>query len=423
MEQTTLIIGLILGLIILKVKREISLAIFFAGLIWYPYYLSFMVGSLNFTLIRLLILFLLLKLFNINSRFNSNKIDRYVLIWGIVTLIIPLLTYTLPISKVLENKSGLLMNTVLVYFITRMCIQTKKELISFSKAIVLILVPYAILGIMESIYHWQPFIIFKHYMPPGWVDPGTGISADRFGMARAYGPTGNPIMFGIIFMIMAPFLNILKNTINKINYLTCLILIAFGAMSSLSSGPLMLLLIYYFIYSLQKIKHIIKPLLWTFAFGIVSVAIISNRPFYHVIASYANPFGGAYWHRAKLIDLTIHNFNEWFLSGYGGNDPGWGPELGARWTDITNHFIAVATSYGLAGLVIFCTIIFLSIKYSIRILKQNPECEPTIWPFITILVSLCVVLNSCTLFSQALTCYYIVLGVNNFLITSAATKV
>jgi len=147
--------------------------------------------------------------------------------------------------------------------------------------------------------------------------------------------------------------------------------------------------------------------------SILGVSIVSNRPFYHVFFSYLNPVGGTSWHRAKLMELAIHHFNEWCLYGYGGRDPGWGPDLGARWTDITNQFIYMGVDYGLFGLVVFVALFVFSIRgLRARYGSVPPGLFRTLcWSYGSMMAMLLITLNSCTLFDQTRSLLFFQFGV------------
>jgi hypothetical protein len=163
---------------------------------------------------------------------------------------------------------------------------------------------------------------------------------------------------------------------------------------------------------MERFKYMAKPLLGLMLGGCFVVDLISNRTFYHVMASYANPIGGSGWHRAKLIDLAIENFNEWWLMGYGGVDPGWGSRLGMTWTDITSHYISVGVSYGVWGVIGLVGIMVTAVLLLMR--GHNKSKDPTFqswcWAFGSLLAVLAVSFTSCTLFDQTRTHFYGMLG-------------
>ena len=167
-----------------------------------------------------------------------------------------------------------------------------------------------------------------------------------------------------------------------------------------------------FAFVLERHKGVVKPMLW---FGIAScfiVDLISNRTFYHVMASYANPIGGSGWHRARLIDLAIERFSEWWLLGYRGEDPGWGGRLGMAFTDITNNYIQMGVFYGLWGMIGLIGIMATAVIMIVRAHNQTQDekFRSWSWAFGSLLGVLAISFTSLTLFDQSQTYFYAMIG-------------
>ncbi|GAG51455.1 unnamed protein product, partial [marine sediment metagenome] len=160
-----------------------------------------------------------------------------------------------------------------------------------------------------------------------------------------------------------------------------------GAMSSVSGGPWNALMFTVFILAIERNKQLVKPLLMFFVFSCIFIGIASNRPFYHVIVSYANPLGGAAGHRAIIIDCAIEDFGKWWLVGYRGQDPGWGPKLGMSFTDVTNGFVLAGVYYGILGVIGLCAIFASALRTIVRLhdLSNEPVIKSWCWALGTIL--------------------------------------
>ena len=120
-----------------------------------------------------------------------------------------------------------------------------------------------------------------------------------------------------------------------------------GALSSMSSGPWGMLMVVLLCMALEKYRHRLKAVLIGFVICCISIQVISNRPFYHPLLEFGNLGKGAWYQRAKLIDVAVERFDEWWLAGYGGEDPGWGPALGMAHTDMNNEFLLKGVQYGM----------------------------------------------------------------------------
>jgi hypothetical protein len=336
-------------------------------------------------------------------------------------MVIPLISWPFAFMQTFENTGGHLTDTFLAYVVARYCLTDRKAIATAAKLIGLALAPLALLGAIESYTGWAPYhhlLVYRPWLPV--IEPQLSV---RTGYYRAMGPFNHPILFGAAFTMFLPLVYWLRHESGDWRGLSYLLVvpIAVGTLSSMSSGPWMMLVMTIAFLVLEHCKHWVKPLLIFAAFSCIAVGIISNRPFYHVLASYANHAGGSGWHRAKLIDLAIKHFDEWWLIGYGGLDPGWGPSLGMDRTDITNHYLIAAVQYGLLGVIALCGILAVGISTLVR-LHNSTECpslKSLYWALGIGLVTLAIGFNGFHLFGQADTLFYCVMG---FVGSSANTR-
>jgi hypothetical protein len=147
-------------------------------------------------------------------------------------------------------------------------------------------------------------------------------------------------------------------------------------------------------------------------FMCITIGIASNRPFYHVIASWSNPLGGAGWHRAKLIDVAIDKLDEWWKVGYGDKDPGWGSYFGMGRSDITNEYILNGVRYGILGVIAVCAVLATAFRGVISTYRRmkHPAMKSLCWAFGSLLFSVAVAWMSVSFFGQLLTLFYCSLG-------------
>jgi O-antigen ligase len=237
----------------------------------------------------------------------------------------------------------------------------------------------------------------------------------RLGFFRAVGSSGHPIMFGAPFVMFLPLIYCLRYERSYWRSLAYVLsgVAAIGALSSMSSGPWMMVLMVVGCLMVEPYGRRLKQFLVLAFVMAVLVEIVSNRPIYHVVVTYANPIGGTGWHRAMLIDLAVENFNEWWLCGYRGVDPGWGPSLGMGWTDITNEYIATGVMYGLLGVIALIGVIVVAIRKLVHLRRstKDPVLRSWFWALGTVIVMMAVSFNSCALFSQADMVFYCILGI------------
>ncbi|MBC2722685.1 MAG: hypothetical protein HGJ97_08375 [Desulfosporosinus sp.] len=316
-------------------------------------------------------------------------------------------------AKVIENSSGHLMDTYFAYIIARLCLTDYKAIVTSVKWIAIALVPLAILGVIESYTGWGPYYKLVTYCP--WRQVTEPTLSERSGFYRAVGPFSHPILFGAVFAMFLPMVYWLRHQGGNWRMMSYVIIgiLAIGTLSSMSSGPVMMLVFVSCFLLLEQRKNYVKPILILIAISCLLVQMLSNRTFYHVLASYADPIGGSGWHRAKLIDIAIERFGEWWLTGYGQQDPGWGSALGMGWTDITNHYLVAGVKYGMLGVIALCGVLIVSVRMLIRLYNSTKYhlLRSWYWAMGSVIVAFIISFNAFTLFGQANTLFYCILGI------------
>lgn len=417
MQAVTLTLAGLFSVLVLLSRPTRALAVYFILLLAYPTFLVVQLGTLDISAARIVGGVLFLRcLFdsNIAGKMKWCRLDTWVIVVLMVTVSVPLIAWKMPQMKVLENRGGYAMDTVMAYFLARFCVRDYRALITIAKWVTPVVIALGILGIMESTYGIQPFFALRKYCP--WRSSGGGLTTNvRSGFFRAVGPSGHPILFGASFVLFVPMLWSLRHEAGqwKTRAYIAVAFASIGALSSMSSGPWMMLFMMGGALILERHKGVVKPLLW---FGIGScfvIDLISNRRFYHVMASYANPIGGTGWHRARLIDLAIEHFREWWLLGYRGEDPGWGSSLGMSFTDVTNNYIQMGVLYGVWGMIaligVMATATIMIVRAHNR--SKDKKFRSWCWAFGSLLAVLAISFTSCTFFDQSQTYFFAMLGV------------
>lgn len=413
MQGVTLIVAVIVSLLAITLRPAYALAVYITALLWYPSYLVVSIGTIDISVGRIVVAVLLFRCLcdsRILSKFSWSQLDTWVTLSMVVY--VGVFCVTRPLLPAIENRGGFLMDTWLAYIVARFIITDRATLISIIKCISVALVPLAILGLVESVTGWQPFLPLRRFCP--WYGGIGEILEKRWSLTRAAGPFNHPILFGGSFAMFLPLIYFLRHQKNHWLVLAYVLsgVTLIGALSSMSSGPWVMVIVAIFCLAMERYKHLVKPLLIFFVSSCIFIGVASNRPFYHVIASYGNPLGGAGWHRAKLIDCAIDHFDEWYLVGYGGKDPGWGESLGMSATDVTNEFILKGVRYGILGIVVLCVVLTTAFRSVLRTYKrtQDPQAISLCWSAGSILFSVVVAWMSVSFFGQLVSLFYCILG-------------
>lgn len=413
MTNVTIAIAVVASILVLCLRPSIAFAVYIAALLFYPSYLVVSLGTLDMTAGRIITAVLLARCLatrGLRKNFKWQPLDSWVAISMIVY--VAMICITQPLGQAIENRAGFLVNTCFAYFVARFCISDRASFITAIKWISLALVPLALLGVIEACTGWQPYLAMTNYCP--WYKAGIAINP-RLGVMRAIGPFGHPIMFGSVFVLFLPIIYALRHEPGYWRILAYLLSLVFivGALSSMSSGPWVAVIFVILCLAMEHFKQWLKPVLIGLALCCIFIEIASNRPFYHVIASYSNPIGGSGYHRAKLIDCAIEHFNEWYLKGYGGKDPGWGESLGMGHTDVTNEFILAGVQYGLVGMIVLSGVLTVAIRTSVHLhnSSKDPRLRSLAWALGSTVAVAILMFTSVSLAGQIIPIFYCILGI------------
>ena len=415
MQGITLLFAGIASVLVLYLRPAKAFAIYVAVLLMYPTFLVVQVGTLDISAGRIVVAVLLMRCIcdsKLKAKFRWCRLDSWITFFAIMSFAIPVISWRQPVMYILENRSGALLDTFAAYFVGRFCLTDREAFVTTIKWIALTLAPVAILGIVESCTGWGPYHRLKIYCP--WLQVSEPTLNIRSRFYRAVGPFSHPILFGASFAMFMPLVYWLRHERGKWRKLAYILTLAaiLGAASSMSSGPWMMVIFTIGFLALERFKYLVKPMIIFVIFSCFLIGIISNRPFYHVIVSKANPIGGSGWHRAKLIDCAIEDFDEWWLVGYGRRSPDWGRSLGMVWTDITNQYMMDGVQYGILGVVAICGILATSMHRMIQLYQstRDPVLKSLCWAMGCIIGDLAISFNSAAFFGQAITLFYCIVG-------------
>ncbi len=191
------------------------------------------------------------------------------------------------------------------------------------------------------------------------VNVGHGGEA-RYGFFRAQGPHGHPIIFGASFALLLPLVWKLfyQRLWRSIRIPVCGAILIGGA-SSMSSTPFSGLLAAIVGLVFERWERWAMHLFVIFVLLCIFLEFYTARAhFYYVFLSRLSLDAGTGYDRGLLIDTAIKHLPEYWLAGYGGRDPGWGPELsGLDYTDVCVNYVYLAVMYGVFGLLAYLAII------------------------------------------------------------------
>lgn len=357
MQSVTLSIALVASFLVFLLQPVYGLILYVAFLVYYPTYLSVQLGTLDFTVRRIIILAIFVNLFlltDLPRRLKFIWLDKLVIIF-FAAIAVAGATTAWSLIRFLENYSGAFFDMVLPYFAVRLIIRNRQQYLALLKGILVIAAPLAIVGFYQCLTGNNPVGFLKEYA--GWVVL-RDVTAARAGFFRADVTFEHPILYGLFFAMLGPVCAGLVRNVKKYKLLCWagLGLMLVGVFASLSSGPwLAVFMAVPFIVFYRYRRHW-RLALVTIVVLCAIVEIISNRHFYEVIDRFTIS-GSAAWYRSRLIQVALFEggMSGHWVTGYGwGVDPRWCDKIDLHpRTDIVNYYLAILSNYGLLGLVPF----------------------------------------------------------------------
>jgi hypothetical protein len=281
------------------------------------------------------------------SRNDLTGIDRAL----IVTYLYTVGVFLLRSSEDHAYTIGIAVDAFLTYFAFRGLIDSVARLKWFLGAFVVMLIPYVLLVVIETITFSNPFGIVG-----GFQMAFGGETWFRNGRLRAVGSFGHPSLMGTLGGTFLPIYMALWFS-EKQRFTafagTCLCLAVVWA--SNSGGPLSCAafsFVGWMFWSMRKNMNWVRR---GMAFTLLILALAMNAPIWYLLARIGSVTGGDSWHRAQLLDVATQQIGRWWLAGM--------PTSGTRdWlpytntvtgvADMTNHFLVFGITAGLGAIVL-----------------------------------------------------------------------
>lgn len=419
MVGVTLTVALLAGVLVFFLRPVYGLIVYIAAIAWYPTYLTLPVGTIDFTIHRIVILVIFAKLFlqtDLPDRFKFIWLDKLIIICFGAQILVGA-TAVQSLMAFLENRAGAAFDMVLPYFAVRMIVRNKQQYLTLLKAVLIIAAPLAIIGFYQCISGSNLVGFFKKYY--AWGRVKRDVSIPRAGLFRADVTFQHSIMYGLFFSMFGPicaglFRHARKN---KLLYAIGAGLMGVGVFSSMSAGPwlgALLAILFITLYFYRRYWRI-ALLLTILMFGMVE--IISDRHFYDEIDRFGFS-GGTASYRVRLMEVALfeRGMSGHWLTGFGfGVEPGWMAKIypdSDRGTDITNHYLRILSGFGLVGLLPFLALNIAAFRKLVDSYKASiyDSDKWLVWCLSAGLFGSAVALLSVSLVGPPITIYSMMIG-------------
>jgi len=359
-----------MGILLLALPRRYAIIPILALVSYMTMGTNLVVGGLNFTMLRLLLVFGWTRLI-IRREFHGvklNRIDKAVIAFVISSLV----TYTLlwGTYDAFKNKLGLAYNVIGFFFLFRFLIRDLQDARRVVRIAAVMIIPLAGLMTFEKRTGHDLFAYF------GGVPE---MSPVRDGVIRCQGPFSHPILAGSFGATLLPlFLGLGAQKIKLAKLTAAIGIMAAGVVifCSGSSGPVLAGLAGVCGFLFWPLRGKMRLIRWGIVAAIVVLQLAMKPPVWFIIAKIDIFSGNTGWHRAHLIDIAYRNFFDWWLVGTRSVD-NW--DVGYDHNiDITNQYVSYGIDGGLVTFSLFIAIIvrcFSGVGRIVRSLGSQPQAS------------------------------------------------
>jgi hypothetical protein len=405
----TLTVACVFSALVFVLPPAHAMTAFLASVIWYPSYYSAPLGTVHWTVPRIVVLALLAKALldaDLMKGFKLIRLDKLVVAIFVCETISGVITAQ-DVVVFLQYQSGQIFDMLLPYFAVRLIMVKREDYLTLLRGILLVSAPFAVLAFYQFWTGGNPFDFIRTYAPK-----------ERKGRFRAELTFEVSIMLGLYFASLgSACAGLLRAAVNsKWIYVIAMVLMGIGAISSDSSGPILALILAVAFLCFYRWRHEWKLAVTIIVLMCLVVEIISNRHFYDVLGDYTLSPETA-WYRSRLMQVALFDggmSGHWWL-GFGATngDPGWGPQIDGRdHTDLVNHFLLILCWYGLVGLAPFIWMNWETAKTLVAAMKRAmTEADRwLIWSLAAGLFGMTGAFFSVSLFGPPTTTYYMLIA-------------
>jgi hypothetical protein len=404
-EYLTLTIGLTGSIAIIFLSPVYGFILYCATLLLYPP-VPFYLGSLNFTVDRIVILAVFARILcdgKLLKKFRFIWLDALIVYYFIAQFVSG--TIMVDFMKLLENRLGGFFDCALPYFAIRIIIRNRAIYRKFLQGILCVGVVLAIASAVESLGGYKVYAVI-------WpTDHG-----QRWGLSRAVVTFSTAISLGMALAMLGAICTglIAESGNNRIFYLVGLVIFGVGVFFTLSSGPYLSAILSVGFMMIYRIRYHWRKIVTILVIALLFVEIVSDRHFYSVADRFTFSTTTA-WYRARLFEVAIieGGMSDHWLFGYGFEDPRWCDRIDGRdYTDIVNHYLVILARYGILGFMFFGCILWVSIRSVVLAIKAAGRSPDTwmIWCLMAGLFGILLTMNTAALFGKIVRLFYIVIG-------------
>ncbi|MEP4078159.1 hypothetical protein [Haloferula sp.] len=343
----------------------------------------------------------------------KNPLDLLVAIWAFVALISSF-AHSSGSQNPLMFRCGLVLDVGGAYLYARAYLTGEGVLQDLVKGLVVVLVPFALLMLVEQ---------FTGKNPYAGVGARLVTSLVREGTTRATGPFGTPILAGTVGGSSLPLMFILWNENRRmaiVGIVSCISIV----LCSGSSGPIATAGIGCMAMFAWRFRESGKLILWGGVIAVIIMQQFRERRVWYLMTLMDFVGGSTGWHRARLIDAAYEHLGEWWFLGtdYTRDWMPYGlPEVPEH-CDLTNYYILFGVVGGLPLMLSLVAILWKSIKLLVDRISEVVDYDESqgffLWCVASVLIAHSITFLSISYFDQIYVFFWMLIGgISAFLVS------
>lgn len=395
---------------IILVKKEHAIVPLIMAMCFLPSDISINIGPFHLYGVRIIAIIGFIKTLVApkDQGFCWNKIDKLFISYNLLGSFIYIVASVNTLGAILF-KSGVFVDSVLLYYVLRHSINSKKDVQLIIKTFcycVIVLLPFA----MFEFFSAQNLFAFL----------GRSAIAIRNGEIRATTTFSHAILFGSFAAALVPMFwggyKAQKSTLTLFAIYCCLFFVVACSSSSpivaLAGGVCLLCFFRWKQYSSLLAKFVL--------FTAIFIHVASESSLWHFIyiriSVKASSTG---LHRYLLTEAAVKEFWNWWLLGYGDVGPQWHlkywPQSNALATDVTNHFLLEGVRGGFVTMILFIYLCYLVVKSlgALSMSRHEIADQWLWWGFTVMMITHCLTFLSVAYFGQITMLLYLTIAVGS----------
>jgi hypothetical protein len=408
LNPAVLILVLIAGVLICVWPRKKAIVAFLSASILIPMDQVLLVGSAHFPMLRVLILFGVVRIAIEKSRSKRplfsggmNKIDVALILLTLFTALNGILLFQESGAAIYQL--GYLYTVFGVYFLLRFLIRDEADIVRTIQTLACIAAIVAVIMTYERISGHNPYALLGGANAAGYAN--LMARSDKF---RAIGCFSHPILAGTFGAVLMPLFVGLWWKGKKYRRIAGMGVIASTVMTVAcnSSTPVLSYAAGVFALCLWPARRWMRTVRWVVLLTVVSLHLVMKAPVWHLIARIDISGGSSSWHRFMLVDQCIRHFGDWWLVGVK-DTSAWGWDM---W-DTANQYVGTCENSGLIPFLLLVAVLVYGFKYLGRARRavekdKNRKMELFIWALGAALFANLVAFFGISYFDQTIVAWY-----------------